>query len=717
MKNFRRSLKYLWPYRLWLAAASGCVLLIAVLWGGGLAAMLPGAKILISQEGLHGWAYDKVTEDRLGVGIGRRWLPSGLRTEATPALVMEITSVAEAGPADKAGLGKAQWIVGMDEGGVARRPMEAHALSRGLAQRQAGQIVGLYVYDQNTQLVRRAELKLGRAGLSARLLGRIARAVPEPSDPSDYAARYPMLLWLLAFGVVVTVLRDLLRFSQEYLVGAAVVRSMLDLRCENYNVALRLPTTFFSKQGVSDSMSRFLQDTSELSRGQQTLFGQTLVEPAKALSALAVALAISWRLTLLAMVAGPPAFLLIRNFAKIMRKASRRALESWAVMVGVLSETLSGISVVKAYTMEAAQRKRFLRVNRQLLRQQKRMVAADSATAPTVEALGILAAMLAMAVAGYWVLHGMHGMDPDKFLALMACLAAMFDPVRKLARVVARFQLAESAAARIFELHDRQQEKHLPGAPTLPRHQRDLVFRQVSFRYPEASQLALDGIDLAIPAGQTLAIVGPNGSGKTTLVSLVPRLIDPTRGQVLIDGRDVAAHSLRSLRRQIALVSQEPVIFNASVAENIACGKRRARAEEVAAAGRAAYVEEFALEMPDGYDTIVGERGATLSGGQRQRIAIARAIVRDPAVLIFDEAMSQVDPDSERKIHRAMEAFRTGRTTLMIAHRLATVLEADRIAVMDAGRIVDVGAHEELLQRCDVYAQLYQTQLARSGPS
>jgi len=484
MKNFKRSLTYLWPYRLRLVAATACVLLIAVLWGGGLAAMLPGAKILISREGLHGWAYDNLTADRLEAGIARRWVPPGLRTPATPALAMEITSLAAGGRADKAGLGKGQWIVGVDEDGAARRPMEAHSLSRALAQRRPGQTVALHVYDQDSQIVRRVELKLGRAGLPARLLGRIARAVPEPSDPSDYSARYPLLLWLLAFGVVVTVLRDLLRFAQEYLVGAAVMRGMLDLRCENYNVALRLPTTFFSEQGVSDSMSRFLQDSSELARGQQTLFGRTLVEPAKALSSLAVALAISWRLTLLAMVAGPPAFLLIRSFAKIMRKASRRALESWAEMVGVLSETLTGIGVVKAYTMEAAQRRRFLRVNRHLLRQQKRMVATDAATAPAVEALGILAAVLAMAVAGYWVLHGMHAMDPHKFLALMACLAAMFDPVRKLAKVAARFQRAESAAARIFELHDRQQETRRSAAPMLPRHERDLVFRGVSFRYP-----------------------------------------------------------------------------------------------------------------------------------------------------------------------------------------------------------------------------------------
>jgi len=544
-------------------------------------------------------------------------------------------------------------------------------------------------------------------GIGPRILGQVAEWIPSTGG------RFRVLLWMLGIALGLTLLRDVMRFAQEYLVQSAVYRAMMDLRCETYSVALRLPVTFYSEKGTSDTMSRFVQDTSELARGQVTLFGKTLVEPAKALASVVGALICSWQLTLVAMVAGPPAFFVIHRFGRRMRKASRRALESWSGLLSVLGETLVGIRVVKAYTMEAAERKRFFEANRRLLKQQRRIAAIDAATAPSVEALGMTAAMIAAGGAGYLVLHGK--MDPDIFIAWMAFLAAMFDPVRKLAKVATRFQRADAAAARIFEVQDRQQEKTLPGAPMLPRHSQNIEFRDVSFRYPGTAVEALKKVNLTVQAGETVAIVGPNGSGKTTLVSLVPRLLDPTTGSVYIDGKNIAHYSLRSLRRQIGLVSQETILFNATIAENISYGLRRASRKAVLEAAKKAFVDEFVADMPDGYDTMVGEHGATLSGGQKQRIAIARAILRDPAILIFDEAMSQVDVDSERRIHQAMEEFIRDRTTLLIAHRFATLLSANRIIVMNAGQIVDIGPHAELLDRCSLYQHLYQTQFMNAG--
>jgi len=298
---------------------------------------------------------------------------------------------------------------------------------------------------------------------------------------------------------------------------------------------------------------------------------------------------------------------------------------------------------------------------------------------------------------------------------MMGCMATMFDPLRKLAKVVTRFQRADAAAARVFELHDRAVETSLPDAPDLPRHSRSIEFRGASFRYPGAVEDAVKEVDLTIRAGETFALVGPNGSGKTTLLSLLPRLLQATGGEVLIDGQDIQKVSLLSLRGQIGLVTQETVLFHATVAENIAYGVADADAEAVLGAAGRAFVDEFVRDLPNGYDTMVGEHGATLSGGQRQRITIARAILRDPAILIFDEAMSQADADSERRIHQAMEDFVRDRTTLMIAHRFQTVMSADRIAVMDAGRVVDVGAHAELLERCRLYRHLYQTQFNGLG--
>ncbi|HET6427810.1 MAG TPA: ABC transporter ATP-binding protein, partial [Phycisphaerae bacterium] len=695
-----------------LAVACACVLVIAGLWGGGLAMLLPGVKILLSDEGLHGWAWMSIAQDKLGAALSVDRVPAGYPVEKSELSdVLRVGRPYRKGPARKAGLNRDLWIIGLGAGeeGDPDRHLRADELARRIAASTGP--LALRVYDPAATDDRGVTIALdpGTVGASAGLLGWVAGLLPSPQSNAD---RFHILLHLLLVSIGITLLRDLLRFFQEYMVETTIFRAILDIRSECYGVVLRLPTTFFSEKGVSDTMSRFVQDTAELGHGQVTLFGKTLVEPAKATASVVVALGISWELTLLAMVAGPPAFWLIRKLGKRMRRASRRALESWSTILGVLEGTLTGIRVVKAYTMEASERRRFLRTNRALLKQQRRMARIDAATAPAVEAMGMCAAMGAAALAGYWVFNDLHGMTGDRFLALMACLAAMFDPVRKLAKVATRFQRAEAAAARIFQLRDEPQEPRVLNAPALPIHADSIEFRDVSFRYPSASDHALKDLRLVVRAGELLAIVGPNGSGKTTLVSLVPRLIDPTAGTVLIDGNDISQHSLRSLRRQIGLVTQETVLFHATVAENIAYGLRRPRTEQILDAARKAFVDEFIRDLPDGYDTMVGEHGATLSGGQRQRISIARAILRDPAILIFDEAMSQVDPESERRITQAMAEFVRGRTTLLIAHRFSTFIAADRIVVMDAGRIVDIGPHAELIERCDLYRQLYLTQLA-----
>ena len=716
MKNFRRSLKYLWPYRRRLAISVVCAILIATLWGGGLGAMLPGMKILISDEGLHGWAWNSAVEDMLELRLVQQMTPAKMPTgedeDGDPdplAQVINVVAVTKDGRAAEAGVRPTDWIIGLDDSVKDHRIMRADELVEHLAGMAAGAQVSLRVYSLADRSPRTVTVVSGELRATSRILKKVAGVFEPPRTRSE---RLPLLIWLLVLVAALTLARNLLRFIHEYLVGSAVYRGIMDFRCDTYDSVLRLPTTFFSEQGVSDSMSRFVTDAGQVGRGQIILFGKMIVEPAKMVASIAVAMFLSWQLTLLAMVAGPPAFLVIRKLGKRMRRASKRALESAAVMLATLGETLNGIRVVKAYTMEGRERKRFFRVNRNLLTQEKRMLRIDAATGPSVEALGMVAAMGAIALAGYWVFNKPGVMDQDKFLTVMVCLAAMFDPVRKLSKVVARFQRSEAAAARMFELRDQEQEKHAPNAPALERHSESVEFRNITFRYPRAGEDALKDVSLTIPAGETLAIVGPNGCGKTTLVSMVLRLLDPDSGSMVIDGQDVRQHSLRSLRRQIALVTQDAVIFNATIADNIAYGKRRAKAEEIQAAARKAFVDEFVAEMPNGYETMVGERGSTLSGGQRQRMAIARAILRDPAILIFDEAMSQVDPESERKIHRALTEFMTGRTALIIAHRFATVLEADRIAVMDAGRIVDIGAHEELLNRCALYRQLYQTRLA-----
>ena len=717
MKYFFRSLQYLKPYRNRLAISIVCVLFIAVLWGGGLGMMLPGMKILTSDEGLHGWAQNTMISDRLDGRVVREIIPAGTDIDGQNiSLVLRVVAVDRTGRAQAGGLIVGDWLLGLvDPTDGKREYLRGDELSKQLARWDyETRRVKLIVYNPASQASGQSRLvpiKLHRLKRKARLLGRLTSYIPSPQDGSG---RVPMLWWLIGLVCAMTLLRNGLRFIQEYLVQTAVLRGMWDLREHCYNSALRQPITFFAEHGTTDTMSRFVQDSSELGRAQMTLFGKTLVEPAKAVASLVGAFVISWQMTLIALVAGPFAAILIRAFGKIIRRSTKRALENWADMLAVLEETLTGIRIVKAYTMEAAERKRFHRVNRQLYKQQRRMARTDAATSPSIEALGLTVGLLAAGGAGYLVLNHKIDMDIEDLITWMVMLAAIFDPVRKLSKVATRFQRGDAAAERIFEIRDRQKEKRTPGAPMLPRLSGSIELAGVEYTYPNANSPALCGIDLTIQAGQTVAIVGPNGCGKTTLVSLLPRLLEPSGGKILFDGRDVATHSLRSLRRQIALVSQDTVIFNATIGENISYGLRRPKPQQILDAAKKAYVDEFVRELPDGYDTMVGQRGATLSGGQRQRIAIARAILRDPAVLIFDEALSQIDPDSEQRISQAMGEFITGRTAVMIAHRFQTILAADAIVVMNEGQIVALGPHKQLLETCELYTQLYNTQFGNA---
>ncbi|MCK5114244.1 MAG: ABC transporter ATP-binding protein [Phycisphaerae bacterium] len=687
------------------------VILIATLWGGGLGMLLPGMKVLIAPEGLHGWAWNSLTQDHMQVQAVVRKIPPTMREDLNlPIEAIDIVDVTKDGAAAEGGILVNEWIVGVSVPDDKQMfSVSGEAMMRKLALTSAGANVRLLVFDSQTRKTTSKIVQMHKVSTSSRLLGQLAQKIPEPETRSQ---RFPIFLWLLGIVAVMTILRNLLRFIQEYLVETAVLKGMIDLRKDCYNSVLRQPVTFFAQEGTTDTMSRFIQDTGELSRAQMTLFGKTLVEPAKAVASVSLAFFLSWELTLVAMVGGPLTYIIIRKFGKIMKRSTKRALESWADMLAVLEETLTGIRVVKAYTMETSERKRFFAVNRKLYKQQRRITRTRAATAPTVEALGIIAAVAAAGGAGYLVFSGK--MDTEKFMAWMACLAAMFDPVRKLSKVVTRFQRGDAAAERIFEMQERPQEKRIPGAPMLPRLTQSLELRDVSYSYPNTETFAVDNVNLTIKSGQTVAIVGPNGSGKTTMVSLIPRLLEATSGKILIDGLDAETHSLRSLRRQIGIVTQDNVIFNATIGENISYGLRKTNDADVLDAAKKAYVDEFVCELPDGYDTMVGQRGATLSGGQRQRIAIARAILRDPAILIFDEALSQIDPHSEQRISDAMREFIKGRTTLMIAHRFQTILSADAIVVMDGGKIVDIGTHDELLQRCQLYGHLYKTQFGEA---
>ncbi|MFW6154033.1 MAG: ATP-binding cassette domain-containing protein [Planctomycetota bacterium] len=721
MKDFFRSAKYILPYKLRLTAALLCVVIIGLLWGGGLSVLLPAMKILISPEGLHGWADQVIVNDRLDITTTRQHVSEKVASMDTRGhlgyidTAIEIAGFKNGGPLAAAGVERGTWLVGV--GGV---PLAHDALYQRLAEQPVGEPLTLRVYRAPTGRVDAVRVVPARAEPWRRWLYQTVTRLDRPQGPYD---RFKLLSIVALFGLGLNYVRDFFRFWQTYLVQTMAFRAVVDLRNESYDVAVRLPLAYFSLNAVSNTMSRFVADCNQIRQGLVTLLGKTLVEPAKLLAALLVALSFNWKLTLLACVVGPPAAWMIRRLGTRIRKASRRTLESQALMLQSLEESLTGARIVKAYTTEDVEGSRFRRITRRLYKQFKRMAAADAATAPLIESLGITAAIGAVILAGYWMYHPGHThggalgwlldneMDPTRFIALMGVLAAMYDPVRRLSKVSVRFYNADAAAQRVFELRDEATETDAPGATPLPRHAESIEFRDLSFRYPGANDDALKDASLKVWQGENVAIVGGNGSGKTTLLSMLLRFYEPTAGQVLIDDRDIADATLLSLRRQIGLVSQEAVLFNASLADNIAYGAPDATREQVVAAAKQAFADEFITKLPDGYDTVIAERGASLSGGQRQRIAIARAILRDPAILILDEAMSQIDSESEARIQQALHAFAEGRTTFVIAHRFSTVLSADTVVVMQDGTVVDVGRHEELVRRCEVYRTLFETQL------
>jgi ABC-type multidrug transport system fused ATPase/permease subunit len=336
----------------------------------------------------------------------------------------------------------------------------------------------------------------------------------------------------------------------------------------------------------------------------------------------------------------------------------------------------------------------------------------DAASHPVLEVLGILAGAGAIIVGYTWVARG-NLQGPD-FLTLLVLLGAAAEAVRKTSDIWNKLQQANAAAERVFDVIDQPTEFEKLGALILPAVKGNVEFRDVVFTYPKAERRTLNHVNLTVTAGHNIAIVGPNGSGKTTLANLLPRFYDPDSGQILIDGHDIRAVTLESLRDQIGMVTQEVITFNDTIAANIGYGRHNATEEDIVAAAQRAFAHEFVCQLPKGYDTVIGEHGVGLSGGQLQRIVIARAVVKNPAILIFDEATSQVDADSEAKIHKAIEEIMRDRTTFIIAHRFSTVVAADVIVVMDGGRIIAQGQHEQLMETCHIYQGLYETQLVRA---
>lgn len=548
----------------------------------------------------------------------------------------------------------------------------------------------------------------------------------------------PWLYWLLPedpFRTVVaivgmlvgaTFVKGLFMFCNAMCVARIEMRLLYELRRQFYHQALRMDMSAFGEERTSGLLSRFNTEITTLAGGVKNLFGSAIREPMKMLACLIGASLISWRLLLFSLLFSPIVAYLIRRLAGSIRRANRRVLEEIRQLYGVLTETFNGIQTVQAYTLEQRERQKFHRVAKECLQKGMRIATYGALTKPITEVMGITMISLALVAGAYLALNQQthlwgirlcdRPLDVPSLLVFYGLLIGTTEPARKLSEIFNSIQGGIAAADRLYPVLDREPTIQSPPDPRpIPACHRRVVFDNVSFHY-EPGTPVLREINLSVDFGETIAIVGPNGCGKSTLLQLLPRFFDPISGAVRLDDVDLRDVRLRDLRQKIGVVSQQALLFDDTVYNNILCGRPDASPAEVYDAARQARADRFVLEkLSDGYETIVGANGGRLSGGQRQRIALARAILRDPEILILDEATSQVDLESEQLIHQALRELAEGRTVFLITHRMAAISLADRVVVMNAGVIEDVGSHDELVRRCALYQRLASIQFKQSA--
>jgi len=516
------------------------------------------------------------------------------------------------------------------------------------------------------------------------------------------------LTLLVVFVVTVFLLKGGLAFVDAYQMKWVAERLQADLRRDIYSHLHTLSLAYFTRTPTGEVMARTTNDVQLVGSSVTDLFRNGFREPFIMLGLIGLLFLINWKLALLSLVVFPAAFYPIAQFGRKMRMRGGQLLQRYTELNTLLQETIAGVRIVKAFGMEQYERERFRAQNERLFRAVMRISLVDCLTHPVMETLGAIGVALAIWIGGYFVVSG--ALTAGGFVAFVGALGSLYQPLKRLSQVNNNVQQGIAGLTRIFGLLDTQPEvAEAPGAPDLPPIRQALAFDDVHFAY-EADQPILTGVSFTAEPGQLVAVVGPSGAGKTTLVNLIPRFYDPTGGRILIDGRDIREVTLRSLRGQMGIVTQETLLFDDSVYNNIAYGRRDVAPERVYEAARLANAHDFIQALPEGYATRIGERGVRLSGGQRQRIAIARAILKDPPILILDEATSSLDAESERVVQEALDRVMEARTTFVIAHRLSTILRADTILVLRDGRIVESGDHAALLARGGAYAHLYETQ-------
>jgi len=727
MNPFRRLFQYVWPQWPRVVFVVVSALAVAALLSLSFITVIPLLKVMMGKEGLHGWVDRKTCQYRYGLDF---YIPESVdftnKENQGIAYYLLVVDVEKGSLAEAAGLRPADRIIGVADlltsDQVDQIPF-TNLLAELAATDHNDFDVQLKRLNSDNVLERRtlklstpnnrsaaANMKKGYAerlkwAMKIRLTEHAQWAVGFlPREQSSESKIRAVIFIMLAMGIL-TILRCTAKFYQGYLAEKIVQVAVNHLREDVFAHLMDMPMGFFAKERPTDSVSRITRDTSVI------MLGKALREPLNALFMLAFAMLLNWQLTLIFLASAPFVLVTVNAFGKRMKRATKKLLMASSQMLSKLQEAMAGLKVVKVYNQQQYEVNSFRLINDRLLKQLLKISKVDSATSPVLEVLGMAAGAAAIIIGMAWVTRGR--IDSPEFLTLLLLLGASAEAVRKTSDIWNKIQEANAAGERVFAIVDEPIEFEKPGAVELPLLKSKIEFKDIVFTYPGGSVPVLKGLNLVVQAGHNVAIVGPNGSGKTTLANLLPRFYDPDSGQILIDGMDIRDVTLSSLRRQIGMVTQNMVTFHDAIAANIGYGKPDAAREEIIAAAKRSFAHEFIDPLPNGYDTLIGELSTGLSGGQLQRIVIARAILKNPAILIFDEATSQVDADSEAKIHKAIEEVMHDRTSFIIAHRFSTVISADVIVVMDQGRIIAQGRHDELIKTCSLYHSLYETQLVK----
>jgi subfamily B ATP-binding cassette protein MsbA len=520
---------------------------------------------------------------------------------------------------------------------------------------------------------------------------------------------------LLVAGMIIGIflLRGILGFLASYAMSWVQNRVITDIRQQLFARLMRLPASYFDRHPSSTLISKVTYDVNNIASASTSVCTVLIRDSLTLVGLLAWLFILNWQLTAITLIVTPFIAVFTRYFGKRLRTMSRSSQQGMALMTETLQEGIACQKVIKVFGGETQEENRFSHVNNALRGYGMRQSVAAAATTPAVHLIASFAVAVVVYIA---MMQSQSGQTTvGSFVSFITAMLMLLAPLKHIASVNAPLQTGLAAAESIFRtLDEAPEEDH--GRFALTRIKGQIVLDQLHLRYPQAERDALDGLTLTIEPGQTVALVGTSGGGKTTLANLIPRFYNPSSGRILIDGHDTQEVTLASLRAQIAIVSQDVVLFNDTVAANIAYGfSRDASRQAIENAATAAHALDFIRALPEGFDTVIGENGSRLSGGQRQRIAIARAILKDAPILILDEATSALDNESERLVQEALETLMQGRTTLVIAHRLSTVERADRIVVLQLGKVVETGTHQELLAGDGVYAQLYKLQFAEGS--